>query len=116
MPEKLCSRSCSHVDEVKPEINAVKCDKDARWRGEGGACPYKMEDAVNHPSHYTQGGIECIDAIEAAVTGLSGMEALLVGQIIKYVWRYKDKNGLEDIEKAAFYLNRLKVLLKSKTS
>lgn len=66
-----------------------------------------MHDNVNHPSHYTEGKVECIDAIEAAVTGLTGEEAVLVGQVIKYVWRWKKKNGAEDLRKAQWYLNRL---------
>ena len=66
-----------------------------------------MNDSVNHPSHYTQGGIECIDAIEAAVTGLIGIEAVLTAQIIKYIWRWKHKNGLEDLNKALWYLQKL---------
>jgi hypothetical protein len=64
-------------------------------------------DPVDHPEHYTRGGIECIDAITAAVCELPGTEAWLVGQVIKYVWRYKWKNGLEDLSKARFYLDRL---------
>lgn len=64
-------------------------------------------DLVNHPPHYTQGGIECIDAIEAACTGLDGQEGYLVRQIIKYIWRWKHKNGLQDLEKAKWYLERL---------
>lgn len=64
-------------------------------------------DNVTHPSHYTQGKVECIDAIEAAVTGLSGMEAVCTAQCIKYLWRWKRKNGLEDLLKARWYLDRL---------
>lgn len=64
-------------------------------------------DAVNHPQHYTAGGIECIDAIEAAVTGLTGAEAVCTAQAIKYIWRWKRKNGAEDIRKAIWYLHRL---------
>lgn len=66
-----------------------------------------MNDPVNHPSHYTQGGIECIDAIEAAVTGLEGMDAVCTAQIIKYIWRWKHKNGLQDLQKTRWYLDRL---------
>ena len=69
--------------------------------------PTVEPDPVNHPEHYTRGGIECIDAITAAVCELPGTEAWLVGQVIKYVWRYKWKNGLEDLSKARFYLDRL---------
>ena len=66
-----------------------------------------MNDPVNHPSHYTRGGIECIDAITAAVTDLNGPEAWLTESAIKYLWRWRWKNGLEDLRKAQFYLNRL---------
>ena len=64
-------------------------------------------DAVNHPQYYTAGGIECIDAIEAAVTGLTGAEAVCTAQAIKYIWRWKRKNGAEDIRKAIWSLHRL---------
>lgn len=62
---------------------------------------------VNHPAHYTQGGIECIEAMKAATVGKEGFEAVLVGNIIKYLWRYESKGGIEDVEKAMWYLARL---------
>lgn len=65
------------------------------------------KDNVNHPTHYTQAGIECIDAITAAVSGKSGIEAVCVANVIKYLWRYELKNGVEDVRKAQWYLNRL---------
>lgn len=64
-------------------------------------------DYVNHPTHYTQGGIECIDAIKAATKGLGGIEAFCTGNAIKYLWRWKNKNGAQDLEKAVWYINRL---------
>ena len=115
MPEKICCRSCSFVDEVNNTINAVKCGKDAQWRGEGGVCPHKLDDSVNHPRHYTSGAVECIDAIGSAVACLCGMEALLTGQIIKYVWRWKQKGGVEDLRKAEWYLKRLIITAKENT-
>ena len=66
-----------------------------------------MSDTVNHPKHYTQGGIECIDAIKAATTGKLGIEAVCVANIIKYLWRYEEKNGIEDARKGKWYLERL---------
>ena len=66
-----------------------------------------VKDNVNHPSHYTQGAIECIDAIKEATKGLFGVEAVCTGNIIKYVWRWKFKNGVEDLYKADWYLQRL---------
>ena len=67
----------------------------------------KIKDNVNHPSHYTQGAIECIDAIKEATKGLLGIEAVCTANIIKYVWRWKFKNGVEDLHKARWYLDRL---------
>ncbi len=64
-------------------------------------------DMVNHPSHYTQGSIECIDAIKAATVGKTGIEAVCVANVIKYLWRYEEKNGPEDVKKARWYLERL---------
>lgn len=66
-----------------------------------------MSDNVNHPSHYTAGNIECIDAIHEAVKGLEGYEAYITGNVMKYMWRWKRKNGVEDLKKARFYLDRL---------
>ena len=66
-----------------------------------------VKDNVNHPSHYTQGAIECIDAIKEATKGLLGIEAVCTANIIKYVWRWKFKNGVEDLHKARWYLDRL---------
>ena len=65
----------------------------------------KNSDNVNHPSHYNQGGIETIEVIKSST--VKGFEGYLVCNIIKYVSRYKHKNGLEDILKSKWYLNRL---------
>lgn len=64
-------------------------------------------DSVNHPQHYTQGGVECIEALKAATHGLAGIEAVCTANAIKYLWRWKFKNGVEDLEKAKWYINRL---------
>ena len=66
-----------------------------------------MNDTVNRPAHYTAGKVECIDAIEAATVGLEGIEAVCTANIIKYIWRWKRKNGAQDIRKAKWYLERL---------
>lgn len=60
-------------------------------------------DAVQHPSHYTQGGIECIEAIKAAL-GKDGFTDYCRGNVYKYCWRFRDKNGIEDLRKAKVYL------------
>ena len=66
-----------------------------------------MSDNINHPSHYNQGGVECIDAIKSATVNKSPFEAVCVSNVIKYLWRYEEKGGVEDVEKAGWYLNRL---------
>ncbi len=48
-----------------------------------------MAERVNHPPHYNAGGIECIDALEAATSGLQGIEAFCTANAIKYLWRWK---------------------------
>ncbi|MCD0160302.1 DUF3310 domain-containing protein [Deinococcus sp. 6YEL10] len=62
---------------------------------------------VDHPSHYNAGGVECIDAMDAACANLSGLEAICTSQVVKYIWRWKLKNGLEDLKKCRWYLDRL---------
>ena len=66
-----------------------------------------MNDNVNHPSHYTQGDIECIDAIKASMSTWE-YRGYLKGNIQKYIWRYNDKlKPQEDLKKAKWYLNQL---------
>lgn len=67
----------------------------------------KTTDMVNHPSHYTQGNIECIDAIAEATKNLQGIEAVCTANAIKYLWRWKLKNGKEDLKKARWYIDRI---------
>ena len=93
--------------EKKPATKPAEKPKPAAAKPKKSAPKPKKPDPVNHPDHYTRGGIECIDAICAAVTDLPAVEAVLVSQVIKYVWRYKWKAGAEDLKKAAFYLDRL---------
>lgn len=103
-----------------------------RYKGKGGALqamavpastPYSREereigkemkqfiyaDEIHHPDHYTWKGVECKDVIETMVTGLSGIEAYYMGNIIKYLYRYPKKGTLEtDLAKAAQYMDFLK--------
>ena len=60
-------------------------------------------DTVNHPNHYNNGDIEVIDYIKDKLD-IEGYEAFCIGNVIKYVSRYKHKNGKEDLEKALTYL------------
>ncbi len=83
----------------------------------GGVCPVPwatiperpvlQEDKVNHPSHYKdQGSIECIEAIESQLTP-EEYQGYLRGNCVKYLWRWKNKGGVEDLKKTRWYLDRL---------
>ena len=58
-----------------------------------------MKDNIN-PSHYKQGTIECIDAIGSATINKVGLDAVCTANVIKYIWRFEDKGGVEDLNKA----------------
>lgn len=67
-------------------------------------------DVVDKPEHYNTNlpeGVEVIDIIAAQTAPLSGMQAVAQANVIKYVLRWQKKNGVQDLEKARFYLNRL---------
>ena len=64
-----------------------------------------MSDPIN-PNHYQRDGMECIDAIEAAVQNLSGAEAYATGSAIKYLWRWKEKGGKDDLKKAKWFIQK----------
>ena len=82
----------------QPEINFVKAKRNDEVE--------PTNDAVQHPSHYTHGGIECIEAIRASMTA-DGFCDYCKGNIIKYIWRWRDKGGVEDLRKASVYLDWL---------
>jgi hypothetical protein len=62
-------------------------------------------DAIN-PEHYKKGGIECIEAIKASMSDLE-FQGYLKGNVLKYMWRFRHKKGVEDLQKAEWYNKRL---------
>ena len=68
--------------------------------------PAVLPDVVNHPPHYTEGEIECIEAIEAGLT-LEEFRGYCKGNVMKYNWRERHKGGTESLKKALWYLERL---------
>ena len=66
------------------------------------------ESQVAHPAHYqTSNGLETIDVMEAFTEDMTGYEAVCTSNVLKYICRWKKKNGLEDLKKAEWYLKRL---------
>jgi hypothetical protein len=84
------------LDHREPISDGVHREKDL--------CRGPVGDPIN-PSHYKQGGIECIEAIKAALG--EGFPDYLRGNVMKYLWRYKEKGGVDDLKKARWYLDRL---------
>ena len=71
--------------------------------------PDTKADPVNHPSHYTQGKIECIDAM-IDIFGVEAVKNYCLCNSFKYIWRHRMKNGDEDLAKATWYMNKLQEL------
>lgn len=95
-----------YYDETKGEI--VTYSKSDPILNSMDHRPKQESDMVNHPAHYkSKTGLETIDVIEAFTADLMGIEATDTGNIIKYICRWKSKNGLQDLEKARWYLDHL---------
>ena len=90
------------VDSSKDEIQSVKLTQEQEKEVDN-----VVNDPVNHPSHYKGNGVECIDCIASAVSGLDGFHAFCAGNAIKYIFRFSHKNGVEDLRKAEWYIDRL---------
>jgi CRISPR/Cas system-associated protein Cas5 (RAMP superfamily) len=72
-----------------------------------------VDDVVNHPHHYTHSGkVECIEAIESSMSP-QAFKGFLKGNCIKYLYRYENKNGSEDLKKCRWYLDRLTSLVEA---
>ncbi len=119
----LCNRCFTSYDAACAEANAMTVESHAANDWKFNAYIHSLElvdelqayaeqkrgdtaDNVNHPAHYTNGDIECIDAIRAALTA-EQYAGYLRGNIIKYLWRYDRKGGAEDLRKARTYLEWL---------
>jgi len=85
--------------------------KEHFYRDKGGNKIYNSitepkNDDVDSPFHYNNGNVECIEAIEAA-SSKEEFEGYLRGNVIKYIWRFRYKDGEKDLRKAKWYLEKL---------
>ena len=80
----------------------LKMKSVTNYKGEGKNVQQCSADRVLHPPHYTQGGVECIEGIKAALG--DEFPAYCQGNVLKYVWRWNHKGGVEDLRKAQVYL------------
>lgn len=101
--------ACTHPGFIRNAID----DAAAHWPKKEIDMPQKppaepTPDNVNSPAHYTQGGVETIDAISSAVAGYTGAAAYCAGNVCKYIARGPFKGShIEDLRKASWYLDRL---------
>ena len=107
--EDILFRTPTYIEYVKTPSYAEEQLEHALKKEAERAIEESKEDMVNHPPHYTQGKIECIEVIKYINDKLhtEGYEGYCLGNFIKYIWRCNLKNGWEDIDKATFYLNGL---------
>lgn len=99
-----------HLEKMREELEKMASDPDALKE-----LMTQKNNAVEHPSHYTSGGIECIDAMKAMLSGYEQAKIstkfywhFLSGQVLKYLWRWPLKERpLQDLKKARWYLDKL---------
>ena len=108
--DRILYDGCGNIIDILPKQPDIFEELKTKEPGESfNSCRARNGlDMVNHPKHYkAKNGMEVIDVIEAFTANLEGYEANHTGNVIKYICRWKEKNGLEDLKKAQWYLNRL---------
>lgn len=108
--DRILYDGCGNIIDILPKQPDIFEELKTKEPGESfNSCRARNGfDMVNHPSHYkAKNGMEVIDVIEAFTANLEGYEATHTGHVIRYICRWKEKNGLEDLKKAQWYLNRL---------
>ena len=109
---KIGDKDCSeyNIKELLYEINKIKgIVEGISIKNDEPKIMFEIEEKemVNHPSHYNMGKYECLDVVKELVKDMKGIEATLFFNAFKYLWRYKQKNGLQDLKKCEFYLKEL---------
>ena len=109
---KIGDKDCSeyNIKELLYEINKIKgIVEGISIKNNEPKIMFEIEEKemVDHPSHYNMGKYECLDVVKELVKDMKGIEATLFFNAFKYLWRYKQKNGLQDLKKCEFYLKEL---------
>ena len=94
-PKQVPVKVIEAKDEVKADVCEVKDENQ------------EVKNNPINPDHYKQGKVECIDCIESATSSLTGFEGFCTGNAIKYLYRWKQKGGKQDLEKSRWYINRM---------
>jgi len=109
---QLLAEKTARIRELEETVNRLEAERAVLLstieKAVDDSAPGQADhDPVSHPAHYTAGKVECIDAIESATVGLTGGAAYCTGNAIKYLWRWSRKGGVEDLQKARWYIDRL---------
>lgn len=108
--DKRCL-TCKHVSSLGFSPRCYVCDNHSHWEqgGEriatGAALPRNDGEKVDHPQHYNHGKYECIDVM-VDTFGKEAVQNFCLLNAFKYVWRSEHKNGIEDVKKAWWYLDK----------
>ncbi len=107
-PGGVCPVPWAKGVEALASSEFLSKDRDSNFPGENTIeePPVVQSDEVNHPPHYNDGGIECIEAIEASLTP-EEFRGYCKGNLMKYSWRERMKGGTKSLKKAQWYLDRL---------
>ena len=110
-PGGVCPVPWAKGVDVLKNSTYLTVDRNSNFPGENTIpLPFRPEvqpDLINHPSHYQdQGGVECIEAIESQLSE-EAFQGYLHGNCVKYLWRWKNKGGVQDLKKCRWYLDRL---------
>jgi hypothetical protein len=100
------------LDDVEEVFEATKHPTYSTVNVGGVGLTVELNSEINantqvNPQHYKNGNVECIEAIKSAVVGKDGFSGYLVGNVIKYLWRFESKGGVTDLEKSNWYLLKL---------
>lgn len=101
-----CTIECATCAEGVKKWLAQPCE--GSNNGQNAPTVNNKVDIINKPSHYVKNGMECIDFIKVITGDLAPYEAYCLGNVIKYLWRFKAKNGITDLDKAIRYIEFLK--------
>lgn len=110
-PDAVQSKEAARSEEQTPKCKEDKLVPVKKSEKQQPECEEINLDTVNHPAHYQLSGFpegfETIDVIAAVTADMTGMEAVCTANALKYLIRWKHKNGVEDLKKARWYLDRL---------
>lgn len=107
-PRQCLNEKCAQAEVFKDKLY---CTATGKWWD---LTPNTVEDVVNHPSHYETGKFECIDVMRETQSD-AAVQDFCICNALKYIYRHRNKNGVEDIRKAKWYIDKYLEIEEEKT-